>query len=87
MRSVWTPGGASSKGGTTYMSKSYFGHISETIKARDLIFGTGANQGLENTVPWYGHQVELPLQVAAPTYQDIILTTSPISRKLLNLET
>ena len=66
------------------MSKPYFDQISETIKARDLIFGTGAPYGLENTVPWYGHQAALPLQVTAPTYQDLILT---ISQRLLKLET
>ena len=31
---------APSTGGTTYMSKSHFEDISETIKAEDLIFGT-----------------------------------------------
>ena len=39
-RLVWTPDGATSIGGTTYTSKSYFGHISENFEARDLIFGT-----------------------------------------------
>ena len=39
------------------MSKIYFDHISKTIKARDLIFGTGALYGLENKVLQSGHQV------------------------------
>ena len=38
--SVRIPDGAAFTCGTTYMSKIYFDHISETIKARDLIFGT-----------------------------------------------
>ena len=38
--SVWTPDGTAFTCGTTYMSKINFDHISETIKARDLIFGT-----------------------------------------------
>ena len=30
-------------GGATYMSNTYFDHISETIQARELIFCTGTN--------------------------------------------
>ena len=41
------------------MLKSYLHHISETIKARDLIFGVVAPWGLKNTVPQSGHQVAL----------------------------
>ena len=47
---IWTPGGATSWGGATYMSKPYFHHISEAIKARDLIFGTDTPYDLENTM-------------------------------------
>ena len=49
------------------MSKSYFGHISETIKARDLIFGTGTPYDLENKRVQSAHQAALPPKVAPPT--------------------
>ena len=83
---IWTPGSASSTGGTTYMSKYYFDHISETInlKARDLIFGTGTPFDIENRMLQCGHQAAPHLQVAPPIYQKFILT---ISQRLLKLET
>ena len=37
---VWTPDATAFTCGTTYVPKIYFDHISETIKAIDLIFGT-----------------------------------------------
>ena len=53
-------------------------HISETIKARVLIFGTGTAWDLENKMCQSGHQV------APPTCQNLSLA---ISQKLLKLET
>ena len=66
------------------MLKSSFGHISETIKARHLIFGIGTPYDVENKRVQSGHQAALPPQVAAPTCQNLILD---ISQRLLKLET
>ena len=49
------------------MSKIYFDHISETIKARDLIFGTCTHYGIENKMSQSGYQVEPSPQMAPPT--------------------
>ena len=64
--SVLTPGGGTSAGGATYMTKTCFDHISETIKARDFIFGTVALWGIGNSMFQYGHQAAPPPQVAPP---------------------
>ena len=70
------------------MSKISFDHISEIVKDRNLIFGTGTPQGTENTMFQFGHQagqqMALPSHVAPPTCHKFILT---ISQKLLKLET
>ena len=39
--SGWTPGSAIATVGASYMTKICFDHISETIKARDMILGVG----------------------------------------------
>ena len=75
---VWTPGG------TIYMPKSYLDPMSDTNKARDLIFGKDAPWGLENTVPQSGHQVALQPQVVPPIYQKLVLT---LSQRLSKVET
>ena len=49
------------------MSKSYFGHISENIKARDLVFGIGTPYDVENKRVQSGHQAALPPKVVPPT--------------------
>ena len=66
------------------MSKSYLNHISETTKARDLIFGIGTHWDPENKIVQSGHQVAPPPQVTLPTCQNPVLT---ISQRLLKLET
>ena len=66
------------------MLKSYFGHISETVEARDLIFGMGTPYDLENTRGQSGRQAAPPPKVAPPTSQNLILD---ISQRLLKLET
>ena len=38
---VWTPGGVTSTSGATYISKTCFDYILETIKGRNFIFGKG----------------------------------------------
>ena len=77
--------GTTAKGGATFMLKSYFGHISETIKARDLIFGKGTPYNMENKRVQSGYQLAaLPPKVAPPTSQNLVLA---ISQRLLKLET
>ena len=51
------------------MSKTSFGHISETMKARDLIFGTGTPYGQENKMFQSGPQLAPFPVVASPTCQ------------------
>ena len=58
--------------------------LSETIKARDLIFGTGTPWDLENKMFQSEHQVAPPSQVAPPTCQNLTLT---ISQRLSKIET
>ena len=41
-------GGPTSAGGATYITKICFDHISEIIKASDLIFGTVTPFSMEN---------------------------------------
>ena len=66
------------------MLKSYFGRISETIKARDLIFGIGTPYDMENKRVQSGPQTALPPKVGPPTCQNLILIRS---QRLLKLET
>ena len=89
--------------GETFTTKICFDHISETDKARDLIFGTVTPYDLGNEMLHSGHQVEPPPPVALPIMQknyldhtsetnkarDLIFEamTCYISQRLINLET
>ena len=57
------------------MTKTYFDHISETIKARHLIFGIGNPWGLENEMVQSGHKAVPPPHYEATYKSETVILT------------